>query len=281
LKSILPTVKPKQWRLATIQQQPVNMTSRLRNGRTASSGLMAEHSPPRIIVRNTRTVFCITIVLLIIVATLLTGPMQLPNLASVAASQVPAAAAAAAGAAPATVAVTATISSCAAPPHLHGQGSMKADSNAGAKYILHEAAAAAASDPPALTMATATLEVECAFSIHKPTPSAAAATAAAAASAAAQQAAASKLRMQPQPQQQQQQQQQGLQQQGLQQQLHVLGVDVLTCAMHAKYPEAHQQQRYVFLLHQSGQKSAGELLLLPSWRGMQCGASRVSSCACQ
>jgi hypothetical protein len=116
---------------------------------------------------------------------------------------------------------------------------LQADSKSGAKYILHEAAAAAASDPPALTLATATLQVECAFSISSPNPAAAA--------AAAQHSAVFKLKRQPHQQPE-----------GLRQQLQVLGVDVITCAMHAKYPEAHQQQRYVFLLHRAGQKSAGE-----------------------
>jgi hypothetical protein len=116
---------------------------------------------------------------------------------------------------------------------------LQADATAGAKYILHEAAAAAASDPPALALATATLQVECAFSINSPTLTTP--------GAAASQQAALKLKRQPQQQPQ-----------ALRQQLQVLGVDVITCAIHAKYPEAHQQQRYVFLLHRADQKAAGE-----------------------
>jgi hypothetical protein len=89
-------------------------------------------------------------------------------------------------------------------------------------------------------LATATLQVECAYSIDSP-------TLATAGAAASRHAAVLKLRRQPKQQPQ-----------DLRQQLQVLGVDVITCAMHAKYPEAHQQQRYVFLLHCADQKAAGE-----------------------
>jgi hypothetical protein len=172
--------------------------------------------------------FCMTGVLLFVVTTLVVRPMQFPSVAAA----VPAATAAAAAAMPTTVAVTASINACHAPASM--AGSAAADTAAGDKYFLHQAAAAAASDPPSLASATATLQVDCGFSLSgdRTTPTAA---------AAAQTIPSGRFSKLMQQVQQQPQ--------GLQQQLQVVGVDVITCAMHAKYPELHQQQRYMFLLH--------------------------------
>ncbi|KAF6255959.1 hypothetical protein COO60DRAFT_1641131 [Scenedesmus sp. NREL 46B-D3] len=115
---------------------------------------------------------------------------------------------------------------------------------AGANYILHQAAAAAASDPPTLALATASLEVECAFSFgHR--DAAAAAAVAEGEGGVGQSKPLFRLK------------QQSLQKPlAFPQQLRVVGVDVITCAMHAKYAELHQQQRYVFLLHRADNSPA-------------------------
>jgi hypothetical protein len=200
--------------------------------RTDSGGLLDALASPRV---TPGMIFCVTGVLLFVVTTLVVRPMQFPS----AAVAVPAPAAAAAM--PATVVVTASLSSCHAPA---GAG-LNTDAAAGQQYILHQAAAAAASDPPALALATATLEVDCAFYIGSNSPTSAASAAGGLHVDASSRM--SKLMQQPQ---------QGLH--GLQQQLQVVGVDVITCAMHAKYPEQHQQQRYVFLLHRPKKLPAGE-----------------------